>query len=99
MTGSTELPPVEQVWAVEARYAPDAAERRGEFRAEHLARVVQLKAAGTILEAGAFTDLSASLLLLRAGSEDEALELCRQDAYFRNGIWTGLSAKPFGRVV
>lgn len=99
ISGSTDLPKVEQIWVVEATYAPDAAQRRGEFRAEHLARVVELKAAGTLLEAGAYGDLTASLLLLRADGRDEALGLCRQDVYFREGIWTALSAKEFGRVV
>lgn len=97
MTGP--LPELEQVWVVEATYADDAAERRPAFRAEHLARIVELKAAGTVLEGGAFADLSASLVLVRAGSEQAAEQVCRDDVYFRNGIWTTLRVRRFGRVV
>lgn len=97
MTGA--LPAMEQVWAVEATYAPDAAERRPEFRAEHLGRIVELKAAGTLIEAGAYADVSASLLLVRGDTEQQALDLCRADVYHREGIWTALRARPFGRIV
>jgi uncharacterized protein YciI len=89
---------IEQIWLVEATYAPDGAERRKPFRAEHLAHLADLIAAGTVIEAGAFGDVSASVLLLRAESEDEALAMCRDDVYFRNGVWTAVRARPFGRV-
>lgn len=92
------LPELEPVWVVKAVYAPDAAERRPEFRAEHLGRLAELKAAGTVIEVGAYADLSASLALVRADTEEQALQLLRDDVYFRNGIWTDLQAKPFGRV-
>ena len=36
--------------------------------------------------------------MIRAASEAEALELCRQDVYMQNGVWVELRAKPFGRV-
>ncbi|CAN5120913.1 hypothetical protein BH20ACT5_BH20ACT5_20360 [soil metagenome] len=97
MTGP--LPELEQVWLVEATYAEDAAERRPQFRAEHLHRIVDLRTAGVVIEAGAFADLSASLALVRAGSEQEAERICRDDVYFRNGVWTELRARPFGRVI
>ena len=89
---------LETVWLVQATYAPDAAETRAPFRARHLARVAELMAAGVIIEAGAYTDVSASILLIRAASEEEALEVCRQDVYMQNGVWVELRAKPFGRV-
>jgi len=40
---------IEPIWVVEATYAPDAAETRPAVRPEHLARIAQLKAEGTIL--------------------------------------------------
>ena len=91
-------PSIETVWLVQATYAPDAAETRTPLRARHLARVAELKAAGVMIEAGAYTDVSASLLLIRAASEAEALDVCRQDVYMQNGVWVELRAKPFGRV-
>jgi uncharacterized protein YciI len=100
MTEPTPAPihALETVWHVEATDAPDAAEARVPFRARHLARMQELKAAGVVVEAGAFTDVSASVVLIRAASEAEALEVCRQDVYMQNGVWVELRARPFGRV-
>jgi uncharacterized protein len=89
---------IEQVWLIQATYAPDAAETRVPFRSAHLARAAALKAAGTIIEVGAFADMSGSLLIVRAATEADALELCRQDVYMQQGVWVELRAKPFGRV-
>jgi uncharacterized protein YciI len=94
-----EGPAIENVWLVEATYAPDAAETRMPFRAAHLARLLELKEAGVVVEAGAFTDVSASVVLIRAESEDEALAICRDDVYMRNGVWVEIRARPFGRVI
>lgn len=92
-------PVIEPLWLIEATYAPDAAETRKPFRAAHLARLLELKEAGVIIEAGAFTDVSQSLVLVRAESEEAALALCRDDVYMRNGVWVEVRARPFGRVV
>jgi uncharacterized protein len=100
--GQPQLPggvSLEQVWFVEATYAPDAAERRKPFRAEHLARIADMITRGVYIEAGAFIDVSASVVLVRAASEQEALAICRDDVYVRNGVWVSLRARPFGRVV
>jgi uncharacterized protein len=90
--------PIEPVWLVEATYAPDAAETRVPFRAEHIARLRDLKRQGIVIEAGAFSDVSASLVLVRAANEEAALDICRDDVYLRNGVWVELRARPFGRV-
>jgi hypothetical protein len=98
----SSLPPgiaVETAWVVEATYAPGGAEARAPFRAEHLARIVRLKAEGTVIEAGAFTDVSRSILLLRVASEEDALAIAREDIYLREGVWVEVRAAPFGRVV
>jgi hypothetical protein len=92
-------PVIESVWLVEARYAPDAAETRKPFRAEHLARLLELKDAGVIIEVGAFMDVSSSIVLVRAETEAAALAVCRDDVYMRNGVWVEVRARPFGRVI
>ena len=92
-------PPIEPIWLVEATYAPDAAETRVPFRAEHLARLRELKRQTVVVEAGAFADVSASIILVRAADEQAALELCRDDVYLRNGVWVELRARAFGRVI
>jgi uncharacterized protein YciI len=89
---------IESVWVIEATYAPDAAETRVPYRAEHLARAALLKRQGVILEVGAYADLSSSLLMVRAASEDEALAIAREDPYIREGVWVELRARPFGRL-
>jgi uncharacterized protein YciI len=89
---------IETVWLVEATYAPDAAETRVPFRARHLERSARLRAEGTVIEVGAFTDVSASVLLIRAASEAEAIDICREDVYMQNGVWVELRARPFGRL-
>src|SRR5512141_2304075 len=89
----------EPVWLIEATCAPDAAESRVPFRAEHLARFVTLTEAGVVVEVGAVADVSASVVMLRAPSADAALEICRDDVYTRNGIWVEFRVRPFNRVV
>jgi uncharacterized protein YciI len=89
---------LENVWVVQATYAPDAAETRVPLRPRHLARMASLKAAGTIIEAGGFLDMSGSLLIVRAEDEAAAIEIARQDIYMQNGVWVELRARPFGRV-
>jgi uncharacterized protein YciI len=89
---------IEPVWLVEATYAPDAVETRVPFRAEHIARLRSLKAEGIVVEAGAFTDVSASIVIVRASDEHAALDLCRDDVYLQNGVWVELRARAFGRV-
>jgi uncharacterized protein YciI len=90
---------VEPTWLIEATYAPDAADTRGPFRARHLARIVELKEAGVIVGAGAFGDMSASIVILRAPDEAAALDVVRADIYMANGVWVELRARPFGRVI
>lgn len=98
MTDPAAATPIELVWLVEATYAPDAAETRVPFRAEHIARLQDLQAQGIVIEAGAFSDVSATLVLVRAADEQAALDVCRADVYLRNGVWVELRARPFGRV-
>jgi uncharacterized protein YciI len=99
MTEPAAAPAIESLWFVEATYAPDAAETRVPFRAEHLARVTALKQAGVFVEVGAFADVSSSILFVRAESAEAALEVVRDDVYLRNGVWVELRARAFGRVV
>jgi uncharacterized protein YciI len=89
---------VESVWAVEADYAPDAAERRPAVRGEHLARIGRLMADGTVVMAGAYADMSGSLVVVRAASEEAALSIVKDDVYVRAGVWTAFRARAMGLV-
>jgi uncharacterized protein YciI len=94
------VPPdaIESAWFVEATYAPDGAETRAPFRAEHVARLARLIADRRIVAAGAFADVSASIVIVRAADEQAALDLVRDDVYLRNGVWVEVRARPFGVV-
>ncbi len=89
---------IEPVWFIEATYAPDAAETRRPYRAGHAARAADLRDAGVIVEVGAFTDVSASVLIVRAADEASALAIARDDVYMRQGVWVELRCRPFGRI-
>lgn len=89
---------VEPIFVVEATYAPDAAETRVPFRPEHLAGIVSRLRSGRYVEAGAFPDMTASMILVRAADADEAIALVSDDVYMRNGVWVEVRARPFGRV-
>ena len=99
---TSEIPPgiaIETIYVVEATYGPDAAEARRPVRAEHVSRIMEMRRAGVLLEAGGFADFSSALLLFRTATAAEALEICRDDVYTRSGVWVELRARPLGRVV
>lgn len=100
---SSEIPAgvqVESVFLVEAQYTSDAAEKRPALRPQHLARIVELREQGVIIEAGAYSDaMTSSILLLRASDAAAAVAIARADIYARSGVWGDISARPFGRVI
>ena len=89
---------MEPVFVIEASYAPDAAETRPAHRPEHLARIAALREAGVVIEAGAYPDLSSSLLLVRAPDADAARAIAADDVYLREGVWVETRVRPFVRV-
>ncbi len=99
---ASELPEgiaIEPIWAIEATYAPDAQEKRPAVRAEHLTRLIELRGRGVVIEAGGYGDWSGSLILLRAPSEEAALEIIRSDVYWRSGVWSDVKVRQLGRAV
>ena len=102
MTNS-ELPDgvtVETVYAVEISYSPEAQAKRPAVRLEHLTRVARLLKEGTLIEAGGYLDWKSALLIFRAGNEQEAVDLIRDDVYLRSGVWLDDPvARPLARIV
>lgn len=99
---TSELPPdaaIDPIWFVEGVLAPDAEELRRPVRARHLARILELRDRGVIVEAGALGDMSASVLLVRAPDAEAAAAIAREDAYLAAGVWVEIRVRPFGRVV
>ena len=93
------MPSIQHVYVVEATYAPDAAQRREPYRTEHLGGIQRHAEDGRIVLAGAYEDLSGSLLILAVGSEAEALQLVHDDIYWANGVWTDVRVRALNRVV
>jgi uncharacterized protein (DUF952 family)/uncharacterized protein YciI len=90
---------VETIYVVEATYGPDAERLRPAARPEHLGHIAELLRSGVLIEAGGYLDFSSALLLARASSEEEALDLFRDDVYIRTGVWTDLRARGLVRVI
>jgi uncharacterized protein YciI len=92
------MPELKTTYVVEATYAQDAATRREPFRAEHLDRAGKLSREGALLLAGAFADMSASLLIFGVASEDAVRAIIETDVYWHNGVWTSYTVRRLNRV-
>ena len=90
---------VETIYVVEAIYGPNAEALRPFSRPEHLSHIGELLRAGRVIEAGGYLDFSSAVLLVRADSEADALDLFQDDVYIRTGVWTELRARAYGRVI
>jgi len=91
--------PIEPCYVAECIYSTDAATRRPPFREAHLARVGMLSDEGALLLAGAFDDLSASLLVFAVESEEAAAAIVETDVYWKNKVWTSYTIRKLNRVV
>ena len=91
--------PIEPCYVAECIYAPDAAQRRAPIREEHLARIGMLSDEGALLLAGAFDDLSASLLVFGVESEQAAAAIVETDVYWKTKVWTSYTIRKLNRVV
>jgi len=89
----------EPCYVAECTYARDAAAKRGPFREAHLARLGMLSDEGALLLAGAFDDLSASLLVFAVESEEAVTAIVETDVYWKNKVWTSYKIRKLNRVV
>jgi uncharacterized protein YciI len=89
----------EPCYVAECAYAKDAAARRGPFRQAHLARLGMLSDEGALLLAGAFDDMSASLLVFAVESEEAVAAIIETDVYWKNRVWTSYKIRRLNRVV
>lgn len=80
-------------FVAECKYAKDAREKRKQVRQEHLERIEKLVDEGALLLAGAYDDMSASLLLFDIGSEHGVRATIETDVYWKKRIWTAYSIK------
>jgi uncharacterized protein YciI len=96
---SREESMADNCFVVEATYAEGAAEKRKPHREEHLERVRKLAAEGALVVAGAFEDMSASLLIFEVESEHSVRAIVETDVYMKAGVWTDFRIKQLTRVV
>jgi len=80
--------------------AADYLERRGEFRAEHLALAWQAVDRGEMILAGALADpVDGAVLLFQLGSSEVVKRFVRADPYVKNGLVTRWRVRPWTTVV
>src|SRR6267143_1976261 len=89
----------EPCYVAECTYARDAAQKRAPFREAHLARIGMLSDEGALLLAGAFDDMSASLLVVAVESEEAVTAIIETDVYWKNKIWTSFKIRRLDRVI
>lgn len=82
--------------------APGTLEKRLAARAEHMARIHLLKAAGTILDGGALLDSEGRMIgsvVLCDFPDRAALEAyLASETYVTEGVWKDIEILPFRRV-
>ena len=89
----------EPCYVAECLYAKGAAEKRAPWREAHVARLGMLSDEGALLLAGAYDDLSSSLLVLAVGSEEAVVAIIETDVYWKNKVWTSYKIRRLNRVI
>jgi len=76
-------------------YCDDVLTKRAPYRDEHLARLQQLKDAGSLITLGPTTDLSRVFGIFEGASAEAVEALVKADVYWRQGIWTTVEIHPW----
>ena len=80
--------------------APEYVERRGAFRAEHLALAWQAHGRGELILGGALADpVDGAILLFQGDSPRIAEEFAAADPYVRHGLVARWRVRPWQTVV
>ena len=80
--------------------APEYLERRGAYRAEHLALAWEAHARGELVLGGALADpVDGAVLLFTGESPDVARRFAERDPYVRNGLVRAWRVRPWTTVV
>jgi len=87
----------------------DSLEKRASARPAHLARLVELRDQGRLLVAGPNSAVDSndpdtagftgSIVIAEFESLEDAQEWADQDPYFKAGVYSSISVKPFKRVL
>ena len=85
----------EQVWAIEAEFAPDGG-RAGPVRLAHLARLARLMREGVVVAAGALGNVESAFIVVRVADEAAAREFAATDVYWTSGAWASIRVRRYG---
>ena len=77
---------------------PDGPARRTVHRQAHLDRMDPLNKAGKVILAGPLTDGAGSLIVIEAGSLEEATAFASGDPYVTQGVFARYEVHPFLQV-
>lgn len=77
---------------------PDGQAKRKIYRPAHLAHMEPLDRAGRVVLAGPLTDHTGSLIVIEAGSLEEAQKLAQEDPYMIHGVFERVEVHPFAQV-
>ena len=86
------------LFALIGKDGPDGQEKRKLYRDKHLDRLEGLEKQGRLVMAGPFGDRSGSLVILEAGSLEEANAFAEGDPYVVEGVFESYEVKPFIQV-
>jgi len=78
---------------------PTGQQLRPQHRPAHLERLQDLAAQGRLICAGPFGDQTGSLMIIEAGSLQEAEAFAQADPYLKNGIFDRVEVHPFTQVL
>jgi len=84
-------------FVLEYRYAN--LDERARVRPDHLAYLHTLHENGTVVLAGPVGDGSGAMMVLKAGSEEEAARVIRSDPYTTAGVGVDHVLRPWNVVV
>lgn len=97
------------LYAIVGVDVPNSLEKRMGVRAEHLARMQELHAAGRLVVVGPFPAIDSndpgpagftgSLLVAEFDSLADAQVWAEADPYMASGAWASVSARPFKQVL
>jgi len=89
---------IEQVWAIEADFAPDGEARRRPVRHAHLANLARLMREGVVVVAGAVGHVESAFIVVRVADEAAARDLAEHDVYWTSGAWARIRVRRYGLV-
>lgn len=102
-------PRVKVYYVIKGTEQPGSLEKRMAARAEHLARLQELKQEGRLLVAGPLPAIDSddpgpagytgSLIIAEFASLEQAQRWAQGDPYVRTGVFTDVTVEPFRQVL